>query len=39
LPMHLCLTNETKGEPIGYVNGVWLKDIFDLIDFAECECG
>lgn len=39
LPMHLCLTNETNGEPIGYVNGVWLQDIFDLIDFAECECG
>lgn len=39
LPSHVCLTNETKDTPIGSVDGIWLKDIFELIDFAEYECG
>lgn len=39
LPSAICLFNETKDEPIGIVNGIWLKDIFELIDFAEYECG
>lgn len=39
LPSSICLFNETKNESIGTVSGIWLKDIFELIDFAEYECG
>lgn len=39
LPDSIHIFNETKGEPIGLVSGIWLKDIFEFIDFAEYECG
>ena len=39
LPNHLILFDETTEEVIGRVSGIWLKDIFELIDSADCECG
>ena len=39
MPDYIHIFDEDKDESIGAVSGIWLKDIFELIDFAEYECG
>lgn len=39
LPDSLFIVDEATDEIIGTVSGMWIKDIFELVDFAEYECG
>lgn len=39
LPDLIYIYNVTKDDCVGAVSGIWLKEIFNLIDSADYECG
>ena len=39
LPDFMFIWNDTRDMAFGEVSGIWLKELFDLIDAADYECG